>query len=571
MISRRTFTFAGLALPAALAIRANPAFADEYELTLAEAPLSAGGRSIRGISINGQIPGPLLRFREGQDVAITVRNTTREPTSIHWHGFLIPAAMDGVPGFNGFPGIAPGQSFTYRFRIRQHGTYWYHSHSSLQEQRGVYGPIIIDPATPSAGSRRDYVVFLSDVPADDPNAILNRLKTYPGYYNAHRRTLSDLARDAHAFGLGATLQDRLGWGRMRMDATDLSDVTRYTFMINGHAPDAPQTLLFNAGERVRLRLIDGAAMSIFDFRIPGLKLTIVSADGRDVEPIEIDELRIGPGETYDIIVEPNADQAYTVYAESIDRTGYARATLATREGMSAPIPPMRPRAVLTMNDMGMSGDMSGMQMGDMAGMDHSSMAGMSSMPAAGAMAHDMGGGLGMNGGVDGSGRTFGWGSEFPAEARVLNYADLRSSAAHAEAPAPDREIAMRLGGNMERYIWTINGVPEDRAEPIQVRYGERVRITFTNETMMAHPMHLHGMFVQLDNGQPGDRLPDKHTLIIPPGQSVGALLTADEIGQWAFHCHLLFHMTAGMMTSLVVSRGDNTAPTPMTMDQGRRH
>ncbi|HWA23726.1 MAG TPA: multicopper oxidase domain-containing protein [Caulobacterales bacterium] len=521
------------------------------------------------MSINGQVPGPLLRFREGQDVVIHVRNTTRETTSIHWHGFLIPAAMDGVPGFNGFPGIAPGESFTYRFRVRQHGTYWYHSHSSLQEQRGLYGPIIIDPATPEPdAAQRDYVVFLSDVPRDEPEIILNRLKTHPGYYNFHRRTVGDFARDAHTFGLGATLQDRLSWGAMRMDATDLSDVAGYTFMINGRPPETSQTLIFNPGERVRLRLINGGAMSLFDLRVPGLKLTVVGADGRAVDPVEIDELRIGPGETYDLIVAPTGDQAFAVYAESIDRTGYALATLAPQDGMRAPVPPMRPRAVLTMNDMGMSGDMPGMSMSgghDMAGMDNGQMSEMSGM------SHDMGAGLGMNGGVDGSGRTFGWGSEFPAEARVLNYADLRSLAPHAEAPAPTREIAMRLGGNMERYIWTINGETTERAQPIAVRYGERVRITFTNETMMAHPMHLHGMFVQLDNGQPADRLPDKHTIIIPPGQSVSAFLTADEVGQWAFHCHLFFHMATGMMTSLLVSNADG-APQPASMaDHGDHH
>jgi CopA family copper-resistance protein len=573
MISRRSFTITGIAVPIALAARVTPAFANEYNLDLADTPLTAAGHTIHGLSINGQIPGPLLRFREGEEVVVNVRNNARETASIHWHGLLIPAGMDGAPGFNGFPGIAPGATFTYRFTVRQHGTYWYHSHSSLQEQRGLYGAIIIDPATPETlPALRDYVVFLSDVPRDDPHIILNRLKTHPGYYNFQRRTVGDFARDTQAFGLGATLQDRLGWGRMRMDATDLSDVSGYTFMMNGHPGDAPQTLLFNPGERVRLRLIDGGAMSIFDFRIPGLKLTVIAADGRAVDPVEVDELRIGPGETYDLIVEPRADRAFAIYAESIDRTGYARATLAPREGMSAPVPPMRPRAVLTMNDMGMSSAMAGMDTmpgaGDMAGMDHSSMAGASATDrsAMSGSSHEMGGGLGLNGGVDGSGRTFGWGSEFPADARVLNYVDLRSAAPHAEAPQPGRDIAMRLGGNMERYIWTINGQPEDSAAPIQVQYGERVRITYTNDTMMAHPMHLHGMFVQLDNGQNGDRLPDKHTLIIPPGQSISALLTADEAGQWPFHCHLLFHMATGMMTSLVVLQGDESPQPPVATD-----
>ncbi len=537
-----------------------PAFAGEYNLVIANAPVTIDGRTQTAITINGQSPGPVLRFTEGENVVVNVLNDTRELTSVHWHGLLVPAEMDGAPGFNGFPGIAPGATFTYRFTVRQSGTYWYHSHSSLQEQSGLYGSIVVTSAHPApAHADRDYVVFLSDASRQSPETILNNLKTHPGYYNFHRRTVGDFFRDARMFGLGDTIADRLSWGQMRMDPTDLADVTGYTFLVNGHSPTDNETFQFHRGERVRLRLIDGGAMTIFDFRIPGLKLTVVAADGRDVEPVEVDELRIGPGETYDVIVEPQDEQAYTIYAESIDRTGYARATLAPREGMSAPIPAMRPRAVLTMADMGMGG-MSGMA--DMPDMDHGAMSDMSGME------HSMSG-LGANGGIDGSGRTFGWGSEAPADARVLNYADLRSLEPRAPEPAPDREITMRLGGNMERYIWTINGATMDSAQPIAVRYGERVRITFVNETMMAHPMHLHGMFVELDNGQNADRLPDKHTLIIPPGQSISVVLTANERGQWPFHCHLLYHMASGMMTSLLVADA-NTPMTP-TASHGGHH
>ena len=539
----------------------TPAFAGEYNLVIANAPVMIDGQTRTAITINGQNPGPVLRFSEGEDVVVNVRNDTHEMTSVHWHGLLAPAAMDGAPGFNGFPGIAAGATFSYRFTVRQSGAYWYHSHSGLQEQRGLYGPIVVTPARPPAAhADRDYVVFLSDVAREAPEAILNNLKTHSGYYNFHRRTVGDFFRDVRTFGLGDTVADRMSWGQMRMDPTDLSDITGYTFLINGHSPADNETFQFYGGERVRLRLIDGGAMSIFDFRIPGLRLTVVAADGRDIEPVEVDELRIGPGETYDVIVSPQGEQAYTVYAESIDRTGYARATLAPREGMTGPIPAMRPRAVLTMADLGME-DMG--PMGGMSGMDHGAMDhdAMADMPE-----HSMAG-LGANGGVDGSGRTFGWGSEAPADARVLNYADLRSLEPRAAQPAATREITMRLGGNMERYIWTINGETMDRAQPIEVRYGERVRITFVNQTMMAHPMHLHGRFVELDNGQTADRLPDKHTLIIPPGQSVSVLLTANELGQWPLHCHLLFHMASGMMTSLVVA----DAGTPATPPHGGHH
>jgi CopA family copper-resistance protein len=532
---------------------AAPAAAGEYNLVIDDVRIAIAGRTTEGMMINGQLPGPTLRFTEGEDVIIHVRNDSDAPSSLHWHGLLLPGEMDGSPGFNGFPGIAPGETYTYRFRVRQNGTYWYHSHSGMQEQMGLYAPLIIAPAIPEASPPdRDYVLFLSDFTNERPETVLNHLKTREGYYNRNRRTVGDFLRDARAFGFGAALRDRTMWGQMRMDPTDIADVTNYTFLVNGAPAADNETFLFRAGERVRLRLINGSAMTYFDLRIPGLKMTVIAADGRPVDPVEVDEMRIAVAETYDVIVEPEQDIAYTVFAESIDRTGFARATLAPREGMEAPIPEMRSRAVLTMADMGMAMDHASM---DQPNIDHSAMEGMDRSDMAGM---DMG--LGGDGGVDGSGRTYGWGSEFPSDARVLSYADLAAAAPQADLRTPEREIIVRLGGQMNRYIWTINGQTMETAEPIQLRYGERARLTFINETMMAHPMHLHGMFVQLENGQPAERLPDKHIVSVAPGQTYSVLLTADAPGEWAFHCHLLYHMNAGMMGRVVVAQSGESAP-----------
>lgn len=564
----RIFAFAA----AAALMLAGAARASEYDLVIDDAPVRVGDRTAAGMTVNGTVPGPTLRFEEGEEVVIHVRNNSSEPTSVHWHGFLLPSEMDGVPGFNGYPGIAPGERFTYRFTVRQAGTYWYHSHSGYQEQSGVYGPIVIAPkAGETAPADRDYVVMLSDFTAEDPASIHNNLKVDSGYYNYDKRALGDFFRDARAFGFGAALKDRAMWGRMRMDPTDIADVTGYTFLINGEPAAANPTFLFKPGQRVKLRLINGSAMSYFDVRVPGLQMTVVAADGREVAPVTVDELRIAVAETYDVVVTPKTGDAFTIFAESIDRTGYARATLAPREGMSAPIPAMRPRAVLTMADTGMAhsdmpdadldhrgmshGDMRDHDMGhdgadehptpDHRGMDH------------GAMPHDAGSDRAAA--VDGSGRTYGWGSEFPADVRALAYADLRSARPRDDVRAPGREIIVRLGGDMERYVWTLNGRRFLEAEPIELEYGERVKLTFINETMMAHPMHLHGMFVQLENGQPAERLPDKHVVNVAPGRSYSALLSADEPGEWAFHCHLLFHMQSGMMNKVVVARRDELA------------
>ena len=527
------------------ALAADAAAAERvYDLTIGEASVTVDGKAYDRLAINGTIPGPLLRFTEGDDAVIRVTNTLDEPTSLHWHGLKLPGLMDGVTGFNGYPGIAPGETFTYRFKIRQSGTYWYHSHTGLQEQDGIYAPLVIAPESgETVKTERDYVVMLSDIHPERGMRILRNLKVDPGYYNYGKRTLGDFFRDVDKKGLSAALKDRAEWGEMRMDPTDLADVTGYTYLINGHSAAANETLLFKPGEKVRLRFINGNAMSFMDVRIPGLKMIIIAADGSPVQPVPVDEFRMGIGETYDVVVIPDGDKAYTIFAESIDRSGYVRATLAPREGMSAEIPQMHPRALLSMADMGA---MPGMDHGggDMAGMDH------------GATGHDMAGmdhaAMGHDPAVAEEAQAMGWEAGSPPDSKVLSYADLKALVPNADTRPPVREITVTLGGNMERYIWLLNGKPFEDSDPIELTYGERVRITYVNETMMAHPMHLHGPHVLAENGQPPERLPTKHVVIVPPGKTVSVLLTADEPGEWALHCHLLNHMISGMMAKVTI-------------------
>lgn len=519
-----------------------PALAAErvYDLTIGAARVTVDGRSYDRLAIDGTIPGPLLRFTEGDEAVIRVTNTLDEPTSLHWHGLKLPGIMDGVTGFNGYPGIGPGETFTYRFPIRQSGTYWYHSHTALQEQDGLYAPLVIAPAGgETVKTERDYVVMLSDIHPERGMRIQRNLKVDPGYYNYGKRTLRDFFRDVDRMGLSAALKDRAAWGEMRMDPTDLQDVTGYTYLINGHSAAANQTLMFNPGEKVRLRFINGNAMSFMDVRIPGLKMIVIAADGSPVQPVPVDEFRMGIGETYDVVVIPDGDRAYTIFAEAIDRSGYVRATLSPREGLEAEVPEMHPRTLLTMEDMGAAHG--GMDHGghDMAGMDHA------------AMGHGDHGGA-IDPAVQAEAVARGWAAGAPPDTRVLSYADLKALAPNADTRPPMREIVVTLGGNMERYIWLLNGKRFEDSDPIELAYGERVRITYVNETMMAHPMHLHGPHVQAENGQPPDRLPTKHVVIVPPGRTVSVLLTADEPGDWALHCHLLNHMVSGMMARVSI-------------------
>ena len=531
-------------------VGAAPALAGTYQLVVEESKVTVDGQAVDKLTVNGSVPGPTLRLKEGEDATITVTNKSDEGTSVHWHGILLPGMMDGSPGFNGFLGIKPGQSYTYTFKIRQSGTYWYHSHSGTQDQ-SVLGAIVIDPAKPTPfRTDRDYVVLLGDLTAEDSDAVLRNLKADAGYYNFSKRTLGDFVRDAEDQGLGTALSDRLDWGEMRMDPTDLADVTGYSFLVNGKTPEQNESFIFKKGERVRLRLINGSAMTFFDVRIPGLKLTVVAADGNDVNPVPVDELRMGVAERYDVIVEPKEDRSYTLFAESIDRTGYARATLATAEGQAGALPERRPRALLSMADMAMSADMAGMDHDAMAGMDHGAMTGMNEPAgeAAAVPAHPRG-----------------WAAGVPPGVKVLAYKDLRAFRKNADTTEPSRTIKMRLTGNMERYVWTLDDARFVEAKPIRVRYGERVRLTMVNETMMAHPMHLHGQFFEVENGQT-DRKPLKDTVIVPPGRTVSVVLTAREVGAWPLHCHLLYHMVSGMMTAFIVDPAAGTRATDITSD-----
>jgi CopA family copper-resistance protein len=565
-----------------------------FDLTIEPAIVNVTGNPRIATLVNGLLPGPVLRWREGDTVTLRVTNHLDTPASIHWHGILVPTGMDGVPGLS-FRGIAPGETFVYRFPVRQSGTFWYHSHTGFQEQTGLYGPLVIEPrGDDPVRTDRDYVVMLNDWTDEDPESVYYHLKTSDGYYNHHKRTVADFFEDVSAKGLAATLKNRWAWGMMRMDPRDISDVSgrltggTYTYLINGQPPAANWTGLFKPGERVRLRFINGSAMSYFDVRIPGLKMTVVAADGSNVEPVSVDELRIAVAETYDVIVQPT-DEAYTLFAQTMDRSGFARGTLAVHAGLSAPVPPMDPIFDRTMTDMGMSGmgGMQGMNMQHSSG--HMEMSGMQGMQMSG-MGHDMGGMPGMlpsarrpappnasgqiaypqpqdahlklgpavvniamnpterldlpGDGLNDSGR------------RVLTYADLvRLEAGPQNAQFvtrdPDAEVLLHLTGNMERYIFGFNGLTYDQSQPVRFPHGQRIRVTLINDTMMEHPIHLHGMFTELENHH-GRQRPLKHTVSVKPSEKLHYYVNATELGRWAYHCHLLYHMEAGMFTSAVV-------------------
>ncbi len=587
---------------------------NDIELRIARQTMMIDGRPSRAIGINGTVPAPLIRLREGQNVRLKVINDLDEDSSIHWHGLLVPPQYDGVPGVS-FPGIKPRSSYLYEFPIKQNGTYWYHSHSGGQEQLGHYGPIVIDPAgTDPVQSDREHVIVLSDQSQMSPEAIFRKMKVMPGYFNYQRQTLAGLIA-----GRDQPLKDRIDWGKMRMDPADVSDATgpAYTYLVNGHGPEDNWTALFTPGQRVRLRVINASSMTTFNVRIPGLKLTIVQADGQNVRPVEVDEFQIGVAETYDAIVTPTDDRAYTLVGESVDRSGLARATLAPRAGMAAVVPQLRKRPIATMKDMGMDmssmpgmegmdmsgGAMSGARGADptieknpsaklttagagamtamsrsgapMAGMDHGAMAGMAPAGAAGGTMAGMdmsgSGGTSMDMGsmkmrdfsnaptvkkgpgvqtispmpMDRTGEP-GQGLDDVGH-RVLVYKDLVSLERNPDVRAPDRSLDLHLTGNMERFMWSFDGVKmSDMMEPIPFLEGERVRINLINDSMMGHPIHIHGHFFELVTGH-GDHAPRKHTVIVQPGSKVTWDFTADAVGDWAFHCHLLYHMLAGMM------------------------
>lgn len=519
----------------------------ESELHIGPIDVVIDGRRAKATGINGSVPGPLLRFREGDQVSLRVHNALGHTSSLHWHGLMLPSNMDGVPGLS-FAGIKPGQYYDYHFELVQNGTYWYHSHSGLQEQTGLYGPIIIDPlleptdADPLACDR-EFVILLSDWTFEDPERVFANLKKMDTYYNYQRRTLSDFVNDAKKMGLSATIDDRKMWGAMRMDATDIVDVggATYTYLMNGLGPVDNWTGLFSPGERVRLRFINGSAMSIFNVRIPELEMTVVQADGVDIQPLTIDEFQIGTAETFDVIIRPQQRAAYTIFAESIDSSGYARGTLTADELLTAPIPDLRQRPLLTMTDMGMNhaGE-------DMHAMHHGGQMEVTTH------AHKMGPGVASVSEMPRSRlREPGTGLADVTH-RVLTYADLKGRNPAPGHRSPDRNLELHLTGNMERYMWSFDGLKFSEVDgPILVTQGERLRLILVNDTMMNHPIHLHGMFFELENGN-GELNPLKHTLLVKPGERITAVINAHTPGDWAFHCHLLYHMKSGMMRTVRV-------------------
>ena len=577
-----------------------------FDLVIGETPVNFTGRVRPGVTVNGSIPAPVLRWKQGTTVNLRVRNQLPvgsihgHQTSIHWHGILLPSNMDGVPGV-AFDGIHRGEAFQYRFDVRQHGTYWYHSHSAFQEQAGLYGAIVIDPAEPEPFSyQRDYVVLLSDWTDLDPTRLMERLKKMPGHDNLYKRTVGDFMRDSRTKGLGPTLEDRAMWGRMRMTPTDLSDVNAntYTYLMNGTTGLGNWTGLFRSGEKVRLRFINGSSMTYFDVRIPGLKMTVVAADGNYVHPVTVDEFRIATAETFDVIVEPSGQDAFTIFAQDSARTGWVSGTLAVREGLRAPVPALDPRPILTMQDMGMAGhgghdmtgmaghDMSAMGGHDMAGHDMSAMSGHDmaamghhDMPSPSAETVSTGGGehaghvMGASGGMAGmqahpstenrnplvdnqammpTSRLTDPGNGMGTDGRkALSYSMLRSLFDDPDGREPGRDIELHLTGHMEKFAWSFNGVKFSSSEPLRFNYGERLRIVLVNDTMMSHPIHLHGMWSDLEDDD-GEFMVRKHTVDVQPGSRRSYRVRADALGRWAYHCHLLYHMESGMMRTVEV-------------------
>ena len=627
--SRRTFV-KGLAIGGAAAsvgLLRQPAWAQsrqrqesavlsgtQFDLRIGETEVNLTGAARTALTINDSLPGPLLRWREGDTITLNVSNSLDEDTSIHWHGILLPANMDGVPGLS-FSGIHPGQAYRYQFTVKQSGTYWYHSHSGFQEQQGVYGPLVIEPREPDPiAFDREHVVMLTDWTDERPERVFKKLKKQSDYYNFRQRTVTTFLKDVRKQGLGATLEERRMWGQMRMSAADLADVTgyTYTYLMNGRAPAGNWTGLFTPGEKVRLRFINGSGMSYFDVRIPGLKMTVVAADGLPVRPVSVDEFRIAVAETFDVIVEPSGQDAFTIFAQAMDRTGFAAGTLAARAGLSAPVPDLDPRPVLTMADMGHGG------MGhDMAAMEAAPTAPAPAdagrtMPAPAPVAADPHAGHAMpatappapaapdphaghampqapapppldpHAGHDMSAMGGTPQTHPPTEQgnplvdmqtmtpsarlddpgiglrengrRVLTYADLTSVFDDPDGREPTRTIELHLTGHMERFAWSFDGIKFSGAEPIRLTYGERVRIVLVNDTMMTHPIHLHGMWSDLEDAE-GKFKVRKHTIDMPPGTRRSYRVTADALGRWAYHCHLLFHMEAGMMREVRVEEG----------------
>ncbi|PHS31653.1 MAG: hypothetical protein COA95_05825 [Methylophaga sp.] len=582
MTTRRRFVLGassilvGVALPwSRFALAENNAMTpilsgQNFNLGIGFQKVNFTGKERIATTVNGSLPAPTLRWKQGERVTLNVTNHLSEDSSIHWHGMIIPTDMDGVPGLS-YAGIKPGETFKYQFDINQSGTYWYHSHSGYQEQTGVYGAIVIDPINDPVAYDRDYVIVLSDWTDDDPADVYATLKKQSHYYNMKERTFADVWADVKQKGVTQTLNDREMWNAMRMSDSDISDVTgmTYTFLMNGQTPEQGWTGLFNKGEKIRLRFINASAMTLFDVRIPGCKMTVVAADGQDIEAVTIDDFRIGVAETYDVIVEPTADQAHTIFAQAIDRTGFAYGVLTPDLKMKSELPELDPVPILTMADMGMDHSamadaMKGDMMMDMSGhgghMDHSKHMSMNDTPIMGTGLAGFGSALAITHQQTEFGPHVDMRAENPMYKiddpgiglrdhqrlygrKVLTYADLHNLYPTSDPREPSREIELHLTGNMMRYMWSINGIKYADAEPIILKHGERVRFTLINDTMMNHPMHLHGLWSELETGD-AQNIPRKHTVIVQPGSKISYLVSADALGRWAYHCHLRFHMFA---------------------------
>jgi CopA family copper-resistance protein len=537
-----------------------------FNLNIGFQKVNFTGKERIATTVNGSLPAPILRWKQGERVTLNVTNHLSEDSSIHWHGMIIPTDMDGVPGLS-YAGIKPGETFKYQFDINQSGTYWYHSHSAYQEQTGVYGAIVIDPLNEPVAYDRDYVIVLSDWTDEDPADVYAKLKKQSHYYNMKERTFADVWADVKQKGVAQTLNEREMWNAMRMSDSDISDVTgmTYTFLMNGQTPEQGWTGLFNKGEKIRLRFINASAMTLFDVRIPRCKMTVVAADGQDIEAVTIDDFRIGVAETYDVIVEPTADQAHTIFAQAIDRTGYAYGVLTPDLSMKSELPELDPVPILTMADMGMDhsvmkDDMM-MNMSEHGGhMEHSKHRTMNETSVMGTGLAGFGSGLPVTHQKTEFGPHIDMRAEKPVYKiddpgiglrdhqrlygrKVLTYADLHNRYPTSDPREPSREIELHLTGNMMRYMWSINGIKYADAEPIILKHGERVRFTLVNDTMMNHPMHLHGLWSELETGD-AQNIPRKHTVIVQPGSKISYLVSADAFGRWAYHCHLRFHMFA---------------------------
>ena len=559
VVSARHFGWAAAADPAAAGNAGAVLSGTEFNLEIGTLAVNFTGQPGIATVVNGRLPAPLLRWREGDAVTLRVSNRLSAPSSIHWHGVIVPADMDGVPGLS-FGGIGPGETYVYRFKVNQSGTYWYHSHSRFLEQTGLYGPIVIEPRR---GERhradREHVVLLSEWTDLDPEHIYRALKRQSNYFNFGRRTVGDFVNDVRKQGWKPTMADRRTWGQMRMDPTDLLDVSgyAYTYLMNGSTPAGNWTGLFRRGEKVRLRFINGSSMSFFDVRIPGLKLMVVAADGQDVEPVTVDEFRIGTAEVCDVIVEPKDDRAYTIFAQSLDRSGYARGTLAPQPGLQADVPRLDPRPLLTMVDMGMGHDMAGMDMSGMRGMRGMEHGAMAMGDDQGWVPHHAPAEYGPN--VDSLAMQPQSRLDDPGVGlrnngrRVLTYADLHTLGGPIDHRSPGRDVELHLTGHMQRFVWSFGGQKFSEADPLRFNHGERLRLVLVNDGMMHHPIHLHGMWGEVES-EKGEFLVRKHTITVQPGQRLAYWVTADALGRWAYHCHLLYHMEAGMFREVHVER-----------------